>query len=232
MAFVLWRPSPNCGTRRGGVLPDMIVLHHTAMQSCEAAAVRLCDPAFEVSAHYLIGADGAVIQMVDERLRAWHAGAGHWAGITDVNSRSIGIELDNDGRASFPAPQMASLRRLMRGIIRRWSIPPERVIGHSDMAPDRKADPGPFFDWQGLARSGLSVWPRTDDGVGASVDRIAFRGALERFGYGPDSNDDLLLRAFRLRFRAGLSGPLDPVDMAMAVDLARRFTVDRDAAGA
>ena len=210
----------------------MIVLHYTAMSGCAAAVSRLCDPEFEVSAHYLIGADGAVIQMVDERMRALHAGAGHWAGITDVNSRSIGIELDNDGRSPFPAPQMAALHRLLPGIMHRWSILPERVIGHSDMAPDRKADPGPLFDWQGLADAGLSVWPNQGQVAVPPVDRAAFHAALRRFGYAPGLGDDLLLRAFRLRFRAGLSGPLDQVDMAMAADLAQRFGVDRDAAGA
>lgn len=229
---ILWRPSPNCGARRGGVLPDMIVLHYTAMANCEAAADRLCDPAFEVSAHYLIGADGAVIQMVDEALRAWHAGAGQWAGAGDVNSRSIGIELDNDGRGPFPAAQMRALHRLLPGIMRRWAIGPDGIIGHSDIAPDRKSDPGPLFDWQGLARLGLSVWPEATPAPALPVDGAVFRAALERFGYGPDLDDDLLLRAFRLRFRAGVDGPLDPVDMAMATDLGRRFVVDRAAAGA
>lgn len=210
----------------------MIVLHYTAMRSCDAAAERLCDPAFEVSSHYLIGADGTVIQLVDEALRAWHAGAGCWAGAGDLNSRSIGIELDNDGLSPFPVPQMRALEGLMPGIMRRWAIRPEAIIGHSDMAPDRKTDPGPLFDWQGLAGLGLSVWP--DDSFVADIpaDASVFRVALQRFGYGPDLDDDVMLRAFRLRFRAGQEGPLDPLDMAMAADLARRFAVDRGAAEA
>lgn len=206
----------------------MIVLHYTAMQSCEAAAERLCAPEFEVSAHYLIGADGTVIQMVDEALRAWHAGAGQWAGVGDVNSRSIGIELDNDGVSAFPEVQMRALLALLPGIMRRWHVRPERVIGHSDMAPGRKSDPGSRFDWKRLAEAGLSVWPKEGHGAEHSVEQLVFRAALERFGYGPGPNDDLLLRAFRLRFRAGRSGALDSTDMAMAADLARRFPVDRD----
>ena len=227
MPLVLWRPSPNHGPRRGGSLADMIVLHYTAMQGCEAAAERLCDPAHEVSAHYLIGADGTVIQMVDEALRAWHAGAGHWRGVTDINSRSIGIELDNDGRAPFPEVQMRALERLLPGMMRRWQVPPERIIGHSDIAPDRKSDPGPLFDWKRLAQAGLSIWPEDARRADGPVDPAEFRAALERFGYPPRLGDDLLLRAFRLRFRAGQGGPLDVADMAMALDLARRFGVDR-----
>lgn len=218
-------PSPNCGARRADALPDMIVLHYTGMESCAAAHARLCDPQAEVSAHYLISETGALWQLVPEALRAWHAGAGHWAGSDDVNSRSIGIELANTGAAPFPEPQMAVLEDLMQGIMARWSIAPHRVIAHSDMAPARKADPGPRFDWRRLALSGLSVWPT----AGAPGD---FLDAARAFGYPPDAAPEDILGAFRLRFRPWASGPVDATDAALAGDLARRFPVDRDAPSA
>ena len=214
-------PSPNCGERRGGARPDLIVIHYTAMTSMAEARARLCDPAHEVSAHWLISESGETEQLVDEALRAWHAGAGQWGAVTDVNSRSIGIELANSGSQPFAEPQMAALERLLAGIMARWGIPPERVIGHSDMAPARKSDPGARFDWARLARQGLSVWPK----AGAHGDPAQFTADARRFGY-PDAPDDLMLRAFRLRFRPWAWGPLDPQDAAMAADLARRFPVD------
>ncbi|MEQ9673593.1 MAG: N-acetylmuramoyl-L-alanine amidase [Roseovarius indicus] len=218
-------PSPNCGERRGGVLPDMIVLHYTGMESCAAAHERLCDPGAEVSAHYLISETGALWQLVPEALRAWHAGAGHWAGTDDVNSRSIGIELVNTGTAPFPEPQMAALEGLMRGIMARWSIEAHRVIAHSDMAPDRKFDPGPRFDWRRLALSGLSVWPELAAGG-------AFLEDARRFGYPPEAAPEEILHAFRLRFRPWASGPADAIDASLAADLASRFPVDRAAPSA
>ncbi|WP_422026789.1 N-acetylmuramoyl-L-alanine amidase [Roseovarius sp.] len=218
-------PSPNCGDRRGGARPDMIVLHYTGMESCAAAHERLCDPGAEVSAHYLVSETGALWQLVPEAQRAWHAGAGHWAGVTDVNSRSIGIELVNTGNAPFPEPQMTVLEELMRGIMARWSIEAHRVIAHSDMAPARKSDPGPRFDWRRLALSGLSVWPEPADGGD-------FLGAARRFGYPPDATPEETLAAFRLRFRPWASGPVDATDAALAADLARRFPVDREASSA
>lgn len=207
------------------------------MGGCDAALARLCDPACEVSAHYLIAASGTIHALVEERLRAWHAGAGAWGAVTDVNSRSIGIEMDNPGDRPFTEPQMAALTGLLAEVMARWSIPPERVIGHSDMAPDRKSDPGPRFDWRRLARDGLSIWP--DDlhnnrpGVAAETppDPTEFNTALTRFGY-PSATPDLRLRAFRLRFRPHATGPLSPADMAAALSLARRFPVDPDAPGA
>lgn len=209
--------SPNHGPRRDGRVPSLIVLHYTAMDSAEAARARLCDPAAEVSAHYLIAADGTVLGLVPEELRAWHAGAGEWAGAGDVNSRSIGIELDNRGDHPFSAAQMAALERLLGAVMARWAIPPSGVIGHSDMAPGRKADPGPRFDWRRLARAGLSVWPAP-----GTVAPEAFAPAARTFGY-PDVAPELLLGAFRLRFRPWASGPVDAVDAGMAVDLAGRY---------
>ncbi|WP_284163273.1 N-acetylmuramoyl-L-alanine amidase [Frigidibacter sp. SD6-1] len=215
-------PSPNFGERRGGARPDLVVIHYTAMPTAAEARARLCDPAAEVSAHWLIAEDGTVEQLVDESCRAWHAGAGAWGSVTDVNSRSIGIELANAGDAPFPEPQMAALEGLLAAILARWSIRPERVVGHSDMAPGRKRDPGPRFDWRRLALQGLSVWPGAS---GAGWTPGPLRGALDAFGY-PEVGDDILLAAFRLRFRPWADGPEDAEDRALAADLARRFPVD------
>ena len=216
-------PSPNYGDRRGGVLPSLIVIHYTAMASCAEARARLCDPAFEVSAHWLISETGVVEGLVPEAARAWHAGAGAWAGVTDVNSASIGIELANTGHQPFAEPQMAALEALLAGIMQRWAIPPHRVIAHSDMAPSRKGDPGAKFDWRRLALQGLSIWPSAGE---ADVD--AFLPALRRFGY-PEAPEAELLTAFRLRFRPWARGPLGRVDAGLACDLALRFPVDATA---
>lgn len=160
-----------------------------------------------------------MFRLVHEEMRAWHAGAGDWAGAGDVNSRSIGIELQNDGTSPFPEPQMAALERLLGGVLERWRVAPEGVIAHSDMAPDRKTDPGPRFDWRRLARAGLSVWPEP----GTPGD---FRADARAFGY-PDAPDEVLAAAFRLRFRPWADGPLDDIDRALAAELAARWGVDR-----
>ncbi|WP_243613397.1 N-acetylmuramoyl-L-alanine amidase [Shimia aestuarii] len=196
----------------------MIVLHYTGMENAEAALERLCDPEVEVSAHYMIAEDGRIWQMVDEAARAWHAGAGEWRGITDVNSRSIGIELVNRGDHPFAEPQMAALEALMRGIMARWAIAPEDVIGHSDMAPARKCDPGPRFDWARLAREGLAL--ALPEAARSEPDAEAFRSAARGFGF-PDVADDLLLQAVRLRFRPWGRGDLAPEDMRLAAAMAQ-----------
>jgi N-acetylmuramoyl-L-alanine amidase len=145
--------------------PTLVVLHYTAMRSAQAAIERLCDPVAEVSAHYMIARTGEVTQLVDEALRAWHAGAGEWHGQDDINSRSIGIELDNGGFHPFPEAQMSALEMLLSGLLTRWDIASDGVIGHSDMAPGRKIDPGPHFDWARLARQGLAAAePAISDG--------------------------------------------------------------------
>ena len=216
-------PSPNFGPRRDGLTPQFVVLHYTAMDSAEAALRALSDPVREVSAHYLIDETGRVMQLVAEDMRAWHAGRGTWRGLDDINSRSIGIELANSGQTPFSARQMTALEHLLAGILNRWSIPPEGVIGHSDMAPERKIDPGARFDWLRLARQGLSVWPHAQ-----ATEPEALRPALRAFGY-PDVSDDLLLQAFRLRFRPWADGPPDAVDAGLATDLARRFGFDAPA---
>jgi N-acetylmuramoyl-L-alanine amidase len=201
--------SPNFGPRRGGARPELVVLHYTAMESAEAALARLRDPASEVSAHYLVAEDGRVWRLVDEAARAWHAGAGSWHG-EDVNSRSIGIELANAGPLGgfppFPEPQMAALEAVLDDVVARWGIPPAGVIAHSDMAPGRKADPGPKFDWRRLALGGRAVWA---DGAGAAGWE-AFRAAAAGAGYAAPGGDwAAVLAAVRLRFRPWARSP-DP----------------------
>lgn len=203
--------------------PDIIVVHYTAMQSAQAACRTLCNPDNEVSAHYLIGKSGEVMSLVSEDMRAWHAGAGRWGDVTDVNSRSIGIELDNDGYSPFSAALMNSLTDLIAGMMDRWNIPAHRVIGHSDMSPGRKIDPGLRFDWERLALEGLSVWPMS--GQGAPLDQ--FSHMMARFGYTATDDASLLLDCLRRRFRPHGIGPLDATDMAMITDLATRFPVDQ-----
>lgn len=217
------RPSPNFGLRRGGVRPDLVVIHYTAMDSAQAAEDRLCSPDHEVSAHWLIGADGALVRLVAEDLRAWHAGAGAWGAVTDINSRSIGIELANRGAEPFAHPQMLALEDLLRGITLRWGIPPARVIGHSDCAPGRKTDPGARFDWRRLALQGLAVWPAART---ADPDPAGFMACLRTIGYTAEAPPDILTRAFRLRFRPWADGALTPGDMGAALDLADRFPAD------
>ena len=214
----LWHPSPNFGERRGGLTPTLIVLHFTAMESAQAALDRLCDPDCEVSAHYLIGNDGTVWHMVDEANRAWHAGQGEWRGQDDVNSRSVGVELDNTGLHPFSEPQMTALEALIDGVMARWGIGPGGVIGHSCMAPGRKSDPGPRFDWARLARQNLAERPVPNDGC--PPDMAQFRDLAQAAGFTAEASDDMLLQAVRLRFRAGAGGPLDRADMAVVRGLA------------
>jgi N-acetylmuramoyl-L-alanine amidase len=188
------------------------------MATAAEARARLCDPAYEVSAHWLIDEAGDAEALVDETQRAWHAGAGSWAGLADINSHSVGIEIANKGDHPFAAAQMDGLETLLRGVMARWDIAPAKVIAHSDMAPTRKSDPGARFDWQRLARAGLSIWPQAD----APADPAQFLSAARAFGY-PDAPAGALLAAFRLRFRPWARGALDGWDAALACDLARRF---------
>ncbi|WP_234822452.1 N-acetylmuramoyl-L-alanine amidase [Palleronia aestuarii] len=200
------------------------------METAEAALARLCDPCAEVSAHWLIDERGVLVRLVAEPDRAWHAGAGAWGGVTDVNSRSIGIELANRAGTPFPAPQMASLEQLLDGIMARWDVPPERVIGHSDCAPGRKIDPGPKFDWARLAFGGRAISVPLRGG-GDAGDCAAFVAAMRVAGYTGSDDPALLLAALRLRHRPWAGGPRDGTDMALARDLARRFPVDRTRPG-
>lgn len=206
--------SPNCGPRRDGLTPSLVVLHYTAMASAEAALARLCDTQAEVSAHYLIAGNGEVIQMVEEDMRAWHAGAGEWCGQADINSRSIGIELDNMGTHPFAEPQMNALEQLLRGIMGRWDIGACGVIGHSDMAPGRKIDPGPRFDWARLERQGLAVPGR--DRLEGEVSESSFRAAAQTAGYTAQIADfETLLASVRARHAPWRCGPLTAADYTL-----------------
>ncbi|MEM9058851.1 MAG: N-acetylmuramoyl-L-alanine amidase [Pseudomonadota bacterium] len=212
--------SPNHTERRGVDPPDMVVLHYTGMESCDAAIARLCDPAAEVSAHYVVDIDGTTFALVDEHERAWHAGRSSWGGVVDVNSHSIGIEIVNPGHGlgypPFPEPQMQAVEIRLTLIMERWSIPPERVVGHACIAPGRKIDPGEKFDWRRLAQRGLAVWldPLIEDNSApdATGQSDLFRAAAERIGYAvPDQSEwspELLdvWQAFAMRFLPGQAG--------------------------
>lgn len=160
------RPSPNWNERPEGSPIDTVILHYTGMQTGEAALERLCDPAAEVSAHYLIEEDGRAYQMVPEEKRAWHAGLSYWQGRSNLNHSSIGIELVNPGHEfgyrPFPDEQISTLINLLSDIKNRHTIPASRFLGHSDVAPDRKTDPGELFPWQLLAESGFGLWSGSD----------------------------------------------------------------------
>lgn len=188
-------PSPNHNHRPDGMAPDMLVLHYTGMRTAESALERLCDPEAKVSAHYLIDEDGTVYRMVHEKRRAWHAGVSHWRGHTDINSRSIGIEIVNPGHEwgyrPFPDAQMWSLELLSMALVKDWCIPAINVVAHSDIAPTRKQDPGELFDWKRLAAAGIGAWPEPtaeDDGpwTDAEVRRLLGRVGFGTAWDGPD----------------------------------------------
>ncbi|MDR2261469.1 MAG: N-acetylmuramoyl-L-alanine amidase [Azoarcus sp.] len=149
-----WRPSPNHGVRKA----NYVVLHHTSSNSMERALSVLTSPLSGVSSHYLVDRNGAVLQLVDENRRAWHAGESYWGGQTDMNSASIGIELVNNGREPFPPAQIDALLALLAGIQSRHHIPRANFLGHADVAPGRKADPSAFFPWRRLAAAGFGLW--------------------------------------------------------------------------
>lgn len=214
------RSSPNHGPRPAGKAVDMLLLHYTGMESAEAALDRLCDPAAEVSAHYLIEEDGRIWQLVAEDRRAWHAGKAFWAGERDINGVSIGIELVNPGHEfgyrPFPGTQMAALAGLARAVMGRHGIPPRRVLGHSDVAPARKADPGELFDWAFLARAGIAFLPDFPP-VPARIPGLGeAQAALARIGYEvvvtgrADEATARTVQAFQRHFRPRLcDGILD-----------------------
>lgn len=186
--------SPNYGARRGEAQPSLVVLHYTGMVSAKAALNRLCDPESGVSAHVLIDEAGRVHDLVPEEARAWHAGLAHWRGIDDVNSHSIGIELANPGHdwgyRPFPEAQMASLEGRLADLMSAHGITPGGVLGHSDVAPTRKRDPGEAFAWPRLEAAGLAQpTPRVEPDARA-LDRRdcagvrGFQGHLRAIGYG------------------------------------------------
>lgn len=211
--------SPNFGGRRGGLGPEIIILHYTGMDSGRGAEEWLCNPASEVSSHYIVHENGRIVQMVREQDRAWHAGKSSWRGVTEINSQSIGIEIVNPGPLlgfpPFPARQIVAVIELCRGIVARRSIRPEMVLAHSDVAPGRKIDPGEKFPWPRLARAGVGhlVRPsRVRDGpvlvqgdAGPNVAEL--QSMLARYGYGIevsgayDPATEVVVAAFQRHFR-------------------------------
>ncbi len=212
-------PSANFGERRNGLVPNMILLHYTGMPDAEGAIKRLCKPGADVSAHYIVMEDGRVLQCVQETYRAWHAGESFWAGETDINSCSIGIEIINRGHdwgyPEFPLRQIAAVIALCRGIMIRRAVPSHRVLAHSDVAPARKKDPGEKFPWMALANSGVGVWvppapivPGATLAPGASGDEVlTLQKQLARYGYGVpttgeyDAETTHVVGAFQRHFR-------------------------------
>lgn len=236
--------SPNHGERVGGRRPDLLLLHYTGMPTAEAALARLCDPKAAVSSHYLVEENGTVVQLVPEDRRAWHAGAASWAGETDVNSISIGIEIANAGHdgglPAYPDEQIASVIALCRGIVADWGIPPERVLAHSDVAPARKEDPGELFPWDQLHKAGIGLWvepaPVADGApllapgdTGAEVATV--QESLASYGYGVprsgifDEETRQVVAAFQRHFRpARVDGLVDASTLATLERLLARLS--------
>jgi N-acetylmuramoyl-L-alanine amidase len=202
---ILELPSPNFDSREGHTV-DMLVLHYTGMKTCEEAKTRLCDPNAKVSAHYVVEEAGAIHRLVGEDCRAWHAGLSNWRGHTNINQRSVGIEIVNPGHEfgyrPFPAAQMKMVTMLCRDIIARHNIPARNIVAHSDIAPKRKQDPGELFDWQTLAKLGVGLWPKESSSAAAPE-------ALVEYGY--DLSDfPAAITAFQRHFRPkSLNGQWD-----------------------
>ncbi|NCT87001.1 N-acetylmuramoyl-L-alanine amidase [Stenotrophomonas acidaminiphila] len=210
-----WVPSPNQDVRR----PNLIVIHFTEQDSVQQSldTLRGRNSGGPVSAHYLIGADGTRYQLVSDERRAWHAGAGSWGPFTDLNSASIGIELDNDGRSPFAEAQVQSLLVLLEDLCTRLRIPRSQIIGHQDLAPTRKPDPGPLFPWKRLADAGFGRWPAADaPPAPAGFDPWT---ALRLIGY-PLDDRAATVRAFRNHFRSQGGSELDAEDLRILHALA------------
>ena len=176
--------SPNFNDRPKDIVPNILVIHYTGMQSLDQALQRLMSSNSQVSAHYLISRKGEIFKLVSEEKRAWHAGVSYWRGETDINSYSIGIELENPGHefgySKFPKSQMSVLTELCVELINKYSISPENIVGHSDIAPRRKKDPGELFDWKSLAKKGVGLWPEP---ILNKISVESFEKSLNDFGY-------------------------------------------------
>lgn len=197
---IIQHPSPNFDSREGQRV-DMLVLHYTGMRSGAAALDRMCEAAAKVSAHYMVELDGTIYQLVDENNRAWHAGVSSWHAKTNINQRSIGIEIVNRGHefgyTPFPRPQMQAVVALCKEILNRHEIPPGNVVGHSDVAPARKQDPGELFDWKLLADCGIGLFPSQ-----AQIFQASYVSPSALFQYGYDTNDfTSTITAFQRHFR-------------------------------
>ena len=203
--------STNYDLRRDGVPIDVVVFHYTGMKSAEEALNRMTDSGAKVSAHYMVDEAGLVFRLVPEDKRAWHAGISSWRGNTDINSRSIGIELVNPGHQygyrKFPSAQMVSLIKLSRDILSRHSIPARNILAHSDVAPSRKLDPGELFDWKLLANSGVGLWPLEQEADKIGISDLTRE--LSEIGYDV-SIFKATVKAFQRRFRPKkISGYID-----------------------
>jgi len=208
---MIWTPSPNFGERR--LLISMLVLHYTGMQDGASAINWLANPESGVSAHYVVDEDGQIIHMVKEENRAHHAGVSHWRGIDDVNSASIGIEIVNPGHEwgyrPFPKEQLRSIKELCQSIVKTHKIPLYNVIGHSDIAPDRKQDPGELFDWDYLAKHKLAVKRPKNNLIDPGWSDDVFLNNMQRYGYGIADSEKLVI-AFQRRFRPNnINGIID-----------------------
>lgn len=215
-------PSPNFGERNDIRQPDMILLHYTGMPDVEAAITKLCTAGTDVSAHYIVLEDGRIIQSVPEAKRAWHAGVASWAGEEDINSCSIGIEIANRGHEwgypDFPSRQIAAVIALCRGIMLRRNIPPHRVLGHSDVAPARKKDPGEKFPWHSLANSGVGHWVQP-----APITR----GASLKLGSIGDDVRDLQKALAKYGYGVPISGKFDGPTLEVVTAFQRHFRPER-----
>ena len=208
MKYVTNFTSPNSDTRPNGSAINFIILHYTEMMFDDALA-KLCDPSASVSAHYLLKEDGVIYQLVDDSMRSWHAGKSYWKGIEALNNCSIGIEIDNLGDRAFSDAQIKSCIKLCKYLMKKYDIKPHNVLGHSDIAPDRKIDPGIFFDWRMLASQNIGLWPRgavqTSKATRLS-DYASVQSNLSKFGYKIDITGVLdrqtmdVIRAFQSRF--------------------------------
>jgi N-acetylmuramoyl-L-alanine amidase len=201
--------SPNFGDRRDGAKPSLIILHYTGMQTSGVALDRLCDKTSEVSAHDFIDEDGKILHLVKESKRAWHAGKSSWRGQADINSHSIGIEIVNPGHEfgyrEFTVKQIEAVEKRCRKLMKKYDIKPENILGHSDIAPCRKQDPGELFPWQALAAEGIGVWPDPNEmdlqAAPALVeDEMLFHEMLIRYGYDPEASFAETITAFHRHF--------------------------------
>jgi N-acetylmuramoyl-L-alanine amidase len=229
-------PSPNQEERPADVPIDMLILHYTGMKSARDAIDRLRDPAVQVSSHYVVDEDGVILRLVREERRAFHAGISYWRGNTALNGRSIGIEIVNPGHEwgyrDFPALQMAAVCDLCLEIIGRHPIPAWNIVAHSDVAPDRKGDPGEKFDWRGLAENGVGLWPEEIPALATNVDQDAVRIMLAEIGYRTDLDLAMVLRAFQRHWRPEcIHGELDAATLARLAGVHQRIRSLLDATG-
>lgn len=243
-------PSPNHDARRQGQQPIIMLIHYTGMASSAAALRRLCDPAAKVSSHYLIDENGRIIQLVDEERRAWHAGLANWRGMTDINSASIGVEIQNIGHNGdyppFAGAQMKAVCALSRDVVQRHGIHKQDVLAHSDVAPSRKADPGEKFDWEWLHQQGVGHWVEPTKNAGGPSLKLGDSGvtvrelqkALLSYGYGIkvtgrfDTATQQVVTAFQRHFRQScVDGIADPATVETLFRLVAALSVSSEGKG-